>query len=114
MIIQAKDFLGKKVEIHIDRPLATKHPKYGFVYKANYGFVPKTKSPDGEELDAYYLGIDEPIKKAKGVCIAVIHRTNDNDDKLVVVPEGTELSNEEIEKQIEFQEKWFEHIIIRK
>lgn len=110
---KGEDFLGKKVEVTIDRPLGSKHPKHGFIYKTNYGYIPNTKSPDGEELDAYYLGIDKPVKKAKGTCIAIIHRTNDNDDKLVVVPKGVEFSDEEIEKQTEFQEQWFKHIILR-
>jgi inorganic pyrophosphatase len=48
--------------------------------------VPDTKAPDGEEIDAYFLGIDKPVKKAQGKCIAIIHRLNDDDDKLVVVP----------------------------
>ena len=114
MITNAKDFLGQKVEVIMDRPLGSKHPKHGFMYEANYGYIPNTKSPDGEELDAYYLGVNEPLDKAKGICIAVIHRTNDEDDKLVVVHEGVELSNKEIDKQIEFQEKWFKHKILRK
>jgi len=114
MPTNAKDFLGKEVEVVIDRPLGSKHPKHDFIYEANYGHIPNTKSPDNEELDAYYLGIEKPIKKAKGLCIAIIHRTNDNDDKLIVVPKGIKLSDEEIEKQTKFQEKWFKHIIIRK
>ncbi|PIP57659.1 inorganic pyrophosphatase [Candidatus Woesebacteria bacterium CG22_combo_CG10-13_8_21_14_all_39_10] len=109
----AKDFLGKKVEVVIDRPLGSKHPKHGFTYEVNYGYIPDTKSPDGEELDAYYLGIDKPIEKSNGVCIAVIHRTDDDDDKLVVVPEGVDIDNEKIEKLVEFQEKWFKHKIYR-
>ena len=106
-------YLGQKVNVTIDRPLGSKHPKHGFIYEVNYGYVPNTKSPDGEELDAYYLGIDKSIEKADGICIAVIHRTNDDDDKLIVVPEGMDISDEEIERLVEFQEKWFKHIIIR-
>ncbi|MFZ5932875.1 MAG: inorganic diphosphatase [Patescibacteria group bacterium] len=109
----ARNFLGKTVNVVIDRPLGSKHARHGFVYEVNYGYVPDTKSPDAEELDVYYLGVDKPIGKASGICIAVIHRTNDDDDKLVVVPEGTDISNEEIEKLIEFQEKWFKHKIFR-
>mgnify|MGYP000294835618 CR=1 FL=1 len=111
---KATGFLGKEVHLIIDRPLGSKHPKYGFLYEANYGYVPNTKSPDGEELDAYYLGVDKPLKSAKGICLAVIHRTNDNDDKLVIAPKGIELSDEEIEKQTRFQERWFKHKIVRK
>lgn len=110
----AKEYLGKTVEAEIDRPLGSLHPKHGFLYESNYGFVPGTKAPDGEELDAYYLGTDKPVEKAQGVCIAVIHRTNDNDDKLVIVPEGQDLSDEEIEKAVHFQEQFFKHEIVRK
>jgi inorganic pyrophosphatase len=106
-------YLGQKVNVIIDRPLGSKHPKHSFVYEVNYGYVPNTMSPDGEELDAYVLGVDKPIAKTTGICIAVIHRTDDDDDKLVVTPNGEDFSNAEIEKLIEFQEKWFKHIIFR-
>lgn len=108
-----KDFLGKEVEVVIDRPLGTKHPKHGFAYEANYGYIPNIKSPDGEELDAYVLGEEKPLQKFNGICIAVVHRTNDDDDKLIIVRQGLTLSDEEIEKQIEFQEKWFKHELLR-
>ncbi len=111
--MNSKDFLGKEVEVIIDRPLGSKHPKHGFVYEVNYGYVPNTKSPDGEELDAYYLGANKPLKTAKGICIAIIHRTDDNDDKLVVVPQGTDIDNDKIEKLVEFQEKWFKHELLQ-
>ncbi|MFA5947315.1 MAG: inorganic diphosphatase [Patescibacteria group bacterium] len=110
----AREFLGKTVEVVMDRPLGSKHPKHGFVYEANYGFIPGTKSPDGEELDAYYLGASEPVEAVFGRCIAIIHRLNDDDDKCIVVPEGIELSDEQIEKLTNFQEQYFKHVIIRK
>lgn len=108
-----KEYLGKEVEIIIDRPLGSKHPKHNYKYKVNYGYIPGTKSPDGEELDAYVLGEKKPLKTFKGVCIAIVQRTDDNDDKLIVVPEGLDFTDDEIEKQIEFQEKWFKHELIR-
>lgn len=49
--------------------------------------MPGTIAPDGEEIDAYVLGVFEPKEEFTGTCIAVIHRTNDDDDKLIVVPE---------------------------
>lgn len=52
----ARTYLGKRVEIQIDRPLGSAHPRYGFTYPINYGFVPGTTAPDGAELDAYFLG----------------------------------------------------------
>jgi inorganic pyrophosphatase len=48
---KASDYLGKKVILTIDRQFSTKHPKHEFMYELNYGFVPNTLSPDGEELD---------------------------------------------------------------
>jgi inorganic pyrophosphatase len=113
-LLLAKPYLGKEVEAIIDRPLGSKHPKYGFVYEVNYGYIPNTKAPDGEELDAYVLGIEKPIGAFKGKCIAIIHRLNDDDDKLVVVPESSEnMSDEDIRKAIHFQEQFFQSEIIR-
>lgn len=109
----ATQYIGKIITVKMDRPLGSLHPKHGFEYPVNYGFVPDTISGDGEELDAYVLGVDKPLDTFTGQCIAVIHRTDDDDDKLVVVPDGVQLSDDEIEKQTAFQEKWFKHIIIR-
>jgi inorganic pyrophosphatase len=43
----AKQFLGKEVEIIIDRKLGTKHPKHGFVSEVNYGYLLGVEAPDG-------------------------------------------------------------------
>jgi inorganic pyrophosphatase len=108
------DFLGKTITIKIDRPLGSKHPKHGFVYGVNYGFVPNTKAPDGEEIDAYLLGVNEPMEEFTGKCIAIIHRKDDDDDKLVIIPENAKkMSDSEILKAVNFQEKWFDSVIIR-
>ena len=108
-----QDYLRKEITIKIDRPFGSKHPKHGFIYPVNYGYVPNTVSGDGEELDAYLLGVFEPVEEYTGTCIAIIHRTNDNDDKLVIVPKGKEYSDDAINALVEFQEQYFEHIIIR-
>jgi inorganic pyrophosphatase len=94
--------------------MGSKHPECGFPYEINYGFVPGTLSGDGEELDAYVLGVPGPVAEFTGKCIAIIHRPHGNDDKLVVVPEGINPEDEEIERQIAFQERWFDHVLIRK
>ena len=109
----AKDFLGKNVEVVIDRQLGTKHPKWDFVYESNYGYIPNTLSPDGEELDAYLLNINNPVPKGTGLVVAIIHRTNDDDDKLIVSANGKDITDETIRKYTDFQEKFFESIIIR-
>lgn len=108
-----KKYLGKTIRINIDRQFGSKHPKYGFIYPVNYGFVPNTISGDGEELDCYLLGIFQPLVEFEGKCIAIIHRLEEDDDKLIIVPKDKDYSDEAIEALIEFQEQYFKHIIIR-
>lgn len=109
----AKKFIGQKVSVTIDRKLGSKHPNWGFVYPVNYGYIPNTISGDGEELDAYILGVFDPLDTFDGTCIAVLHRLNEDDDKLIVVPNGSNYTDDQIDCFTEFQEKFFEHIIIR-
>ena len=108
-----KKYLEKTLEVKIDRPFGSKHPKHGFIYPVNYGYVPNTISGDGEELDCYVLGVFEPLETFRGKCIAIIHRLDDNDDKLIIVPENKSFSNQEIRALTEFQERFFKSVIWR-
>ena len=112
-IVSGKDFLDKIVTVKMDRPLGTAHPKHGFIYEVNYGYIENTISGDGEELDAYVVGEHKPLETFTGRVIAVIHRTNDDDDKLVVMEDGRNYSDDQLEALLEFQERFFEHIILR-
>lgn len=67
---------------------------------------------DGEEQDAYILGVDYPVGEFSGKIIAIIHRTNDVEDKWIVAPEEKKFTAEQIEEKIHFQEQYFEHEII--
>ena len=109
----AKQFLGKEVKIAFDRPIGSRHPKHGFIYEVNYGNIEGVKAPDGEDLDAYYLGTNQPLKDIIGIVKAIVHRLNDDDDKLIVMPKDISMTNDEINQAINFQEQWFEHQIIR-
>lgn len=111
--MDSKQYLGKIIKIKMDRPFGTKHPKHRFIYPVNYGYVPNTISGDGEELDAYVLGVDTPLKTFHGICIAIIQRLSEDDDKLIVVPIGKTFSDEEILEKTAFQEQFFESILIR-
>lgn len=103
-------FIGSTVTALIDRPIGSHHPKYeDLVYPINYGYIPGTLSPDGEELDCYILGVYEPKNEYTGVCIAVIHRLNDDDDKLIIAPRGARFTKSEIEDAVSFQERYFDH-----
>lgn len=105
--MDTKEYLNKTITIKIDRPMGSRHPKHGFFYPVNYGFVPNTTSGDGEELDAYLLGVFEPVKTYTGKCIAIIHRTNDNDDKLIITPKDKSYTSDQIRALTEFQERFF-------
>lgn len=111
--MDSKEFLNKIITIKIDRPLGSKHPKHNYIYPLNYGFVPNTIGGDNEEIDCYVLGIHYPIDTFTGKCIAIIHRLNDDDDKLIITSEDKNFTDSEIRVLTDFQEKFFESEIIR-
>ena len=107
-------YLNKTIDVKIDRPIGSSHPNYpDHIYLVNYGYVPNTISGDGEELDCYILGEYKPLKDYKGKCIAIIHRLEENDDKLIIVPENKNYTNSEIRLLTNFQEKFYKSEIIR-
>ncbi len=108
-----RSYLGKTVDIFMDRPLGYVHKKekYTLTYPVNYGFIPDVIGGDGEELDVYLLGVDEPVSKCTAKIIGIVHRENDIEDKLVAAPEGVSFTKEEIAKQVEFQEKYYDSFI---
>ena len=100
--------IGDTVTIKMDRPIGTVHPKHpDLVYPINYGYVPGLMAPDGEEQDAYVLGVDEPLEEFTGRLIAVIHRFDDVEEKWVLAPEGMSFSREQIEELTRFQEQYY-------
>ncbi len=107
------EYLGKIVNVKMDRKLGSIHHKHGFVYPVNYGYIPGTVSGDGEELDAYVLGEHMPLDEFTGRVIAIIHRTNDDDDKLVVMKDGRNYTDDQIRALTEFQEQYFKSEILR-
>jgi Inorganic pyrophosphatase len=107
-----QDYLNKRVKVIIDRPLGTKHPRHEIYYPLNYGYIPNTISGDGEEIDAYILGEFRPMKEFEGLVIALVHRKNDVEDKLVVSKYEHKYNKGQIEALIEFQERFFDSEII--
>lgn len=105
--------IGKDIRVIVDRPLGSAHPKFGdLIYGVNYGYVPGVIAPDGEEQDAYILGVDKPVSEFVGKVIAVIHRLDDVEDKWVVAPEGVSFTKEKIADMVAFQERFFDTEII--
>ncbi len=104
--------IGQMVKVVIDRPLGSYHPEYkDMFYPINYGYIEGIIAPDGEEQDAYVLGVNIPIKDFTGKVIAVIHRHDDIEDKWVVAPDGMDFSEQEIIEQVYFQERYFDFSI---
>lgn len=64
-------------------------------------------APDGEEKDAYVLGVDVPVTEFTGKVIAIIHRLDDVEDKWVVAPEGMTYTQDKILELVKFQEQYF-------
>lgn len=99
---------GQIVNVIVDRPMGSQHPSHpDIIYPVNYGYIPGIMAPDGEEQDAYILGINKPIKNFTGHVIAIIRRYDDTEDKWVVAPEGTTFTKEEIMDIVSFQEQYF-------
>ncbi len=105
--------IGKIVTVTVDRPLGSYHPEYkDMYYPINYGFVKGITAPDGEEQDAYILGVDKPVKEFSGRIIAIVRRSDDVEEKWVVCPDGMSFTKDEIMSQIQFQEKYYQSEII--
>ena len=101
--------LSKFVTVTVDRPLGSFHPKHpDLYYPVNYGYINGAMAPDGEEKDAYILGVSEPVEEFTGRVIAIIHRYDDIEEKWVVAPESMRISADEIMQQVSFQEQFFQ------
>ena len=107
--MKEESMIGKVVTVTVDRPLGSYHPKHKDMhYPINYGFVEGIMAPDGEEQDAYIIGIDIPVHTFRGKIIAIVHRNDDIEEKWVVCPDTMNYSEEEIRQQIDFQERYFD------
>ena len=101
--------LGSVVTVTVDRPMGSIHPNHpDMVYSVNYGYIKGTLAPDGEEQDAYILGLGGPVERLTGRVIAIILRMDDIEDKWVVAPIGRTFTAEEIADAVRFQEQYFQ------
>ena len=104
------DYLGKHVHVVVDRPIGYQHGD--IIYPVNYGYIPGLPAGDGEDQDAYILGIYEPVDFFDGQVVAIIRRRNDCEDKFVVAPVGTAYHQGQIAEAVHFQEQFFDtHIV---
>ena len=105
-----KELMGKEARIVVDRPIGYQHGD--ILYPINYGYIPGIIAGDGEEQDAYILGVKEPISEFNGQVIAAILRNDDCEDKLVVAPKGTVYHQGQIAQAVAFQEQYFDSRVL--
>ncbi len=99
------EMLGQTVTVVVDRPIGYRHGDT--VYPVNYGYLPGIFAGDGEEQDAYILGVGKAVESFTGTVVGVIRRHNDCEDKLVVAPEGRLFHQGEIAERVHFIEQYF-------
>lgn len=104
--------IGNIIKVIVDRPLGSFHPEHKeMYYPVNYGYVEGVIAPDGEEQDAYIVGVNEAVEEFVGKVIAIIHRNNDIEEKWVVAPLDMTFTVKEIYEKVRFQEQYFESVI---
>ena len=110
---QVEWYLGKEVTIEIDRPIGYVHHKgeKTLIYPINYGYIPGVLGGDGEELDVFLVGVNEPVTSYTGRIIGIVYRADDVEDKLVMAPCGQSFTAEEIARAVYFQEKYYKTTI---
>ena len=109
-----RPYLGQRVLMKTDRPIGYVHEKNGhsFTYPINYGYIADAFGGDDEELDVYLMGVGETVTEYRGRIIGIVMRTDDNEDKLVMAPEGVTYTAQEIAAAVEFQEKYHKSYIV--
>lgn len=105
-----RELLGKPVHVEVDRPMGYRHGT--ITYPVNYGYIPGILAGDGEEQDAYILGIHAPVSAFDGQVVGAVCRRNDSEDKLIVAPEGMVFHQGQIAEATYFQERYFDSYII--
>lgn len=104
------ELLGKSVHVEVDRPIGYRHGDT--LYPINYGYIPGLMAEDGEEQDAYILGVDASLTSFDGRVVGAVRRRNDCEDKLIVAPEGMVFHQGQIAEAVHFQEQHFDTYII--
>lgn len=107
--------IGDIVTVTVDRPLGSYHPEHKkMYYPVNYGYIKGVIAPDGEEQDAYILGVDEPVEEFTGEVIGIVHREDDVETKLVVTQPDRHYTADEVMHRIKFTEKYYKSHLVMK
>lgn len=105
--------IGLTATVKVDRPLGSSHPDFPeILYAVNYGYIEGVIAPDGEDQDAYILGVNEPVSEFTGKIIAIIIGNDDIEEKWVIAPENKNFTEQQIMQQLRFQEKYFDSKVL--
>ncbi len=106
-------WLGQQVAVVIDRPMGSSHPEHpNTIYPVNYGYIPGTQAGNTKPVAVYVLGVSVPVSSFLGEVFAIVVRHDDIEDKLVVVPAGTQLTAKDVCEAVMFQEQYFDSAIV--
>lgn len=86
---RALDALVAGSEIVVDRPKGSRHPRHGFVYPLDYGYLKGTSSMDGEGVDLWLGSL--PGAPLVGMIVAVDLAKRDSEIKLLLGLTGEEI-----------------------
>lgn len=115
--VEMKSLIGKELDAIITRPIGTVHPRYkDIIYEVNYGILKDYELKDNKELKTYIVGESMPTSQNgiyHGKVLAILHRLNDDNDRIIIAPIGRTLSDDEIISKTEFAEQYFVSEIIR-
>ena len=111
--MNTKQFIGRRVKVIVDRPLGSTDPECGYIYPINCGRVPDESANADSKLDAFILGLCEPINTFEGDCIAIIEKQGEHIGQLIIVPSGAALSDEAIRESFRFHDSFVDSRIIR-
>ena len=103
--------LLKRLKVEMNGAVTGAMQERGIVYPLNYGYIPGVLGGDGEELDVYLLGVNEPVESFTGRIIGIAHRADDVEDKLIMAPLDMNFTREEVERAVHFQEQYYDTYI---
>lgn len=105
--------IERHVVVYVDKPMGSIHPRFGWNYPINCGYVRHACTIYGDDLTAYIIGIDRPVDIFSGKVIAVVYRQEDKSYRLVVAPDGMDFNDSEIAKALEFDVRDSKYEILR-
>jgi len=98
-------YLNQTVKVEVDHPHGSFHPHIPDLrYPLNKGYV----YLDGEIIDAYVYGVNEPVDSFTGMVCAIIYRKDSQSMQLVVSRIGMVIRKEDVISAIGFEEQYYD------